>query len=98
MSENWFTKKNMLPKNYFEKGFHEDNISVQYIPIIPHFYNSKIWVCRGIPIFLIFDPKHKLWVPVKTALAINVLSKNKKNLKNLYGKFSIVTTWEKSVY
>ena len=28
---------------------------------------SKTGVCRGIPIFLIFTPKHRLWVLVRTA-------------------------------
>ena len=37
---------------------------------------SKTGVCRGIPIFLIFAPKHRLWI-----LTIYVLSKNKKNIK-----------------
>ena len=27
-------------------------------------YIEKTGVCRGIPIFLIFDPKHRLWVLV----------------------------------
>ena len=36
------------------------------------------WVCRGIPIFHIFAPKHRLWVPT-----IYVLSKNKKNIKEI---------------
>ena len=27
---------------------------------------SKIGVCRGIPIFHIFAPKHRLWVLVRT--------------------------------
>ena len=50
-------------------------------PLIPHFY-SKAGVCRGIPIFLIFALKHRLWVLVRVPL-IYVLSKNKKNIKNL---------------
>ena len=27
-------------------------------PLEPHFYIEKLGVCRGIPIFLIFAPKH----------------------------------------
>ena len=38
-------------------------MSVKCIPLKPHFYIEKL-VCRGIPIFLIFDPKHTLWVIV----------------------------------
>ena len=35
-------------------------------PYTPLLY-SKAGVCRGIPIFLIFAPKHRLWVLVRTA-------------------------------
>ena len=45
---------------------HQENISVKYIPLIPPLLYSKTGVCRGIPIFLIFDPKHRLWVLVRT--------------------------------
>ena len=37
-------------------------------PLKPHFYR-KAGVCRDIPNFLIFDPKHTLWVLVRTASA-----------------------------
>ena len=33
---------------------------------------SKIGVCRGIPIFLIFDPKHRWWVLVRTTSPRNL--------------------------
>ena len=36
-------------------------------PYTPLLY-SKTRVCRGIPTFLIFDPKHRLWVLVRTVL------------------------------
>ena len=35
----------------------------------PHFYIEKTKICRVIPNFLIFDPKHTLWVLVRTASA-----------------------------
>ena len=42
-------------------------------PLYPTFISlySKTWVCTGITIFLIFDPKHtrRLWVLVRTASA-----------------------------
>ena len=46
-------------------------------PLEPHFYieNAGVGyagvcrVCRSIPIFLIFAPKHRLWVLVRTASA-----------------------------
>ena len=55
---------------------HQENLSMK--SIVPH------RGLQGIPIFLIFDPKHRSWVLVGTALAkrferartINVLSKN----------------------
>ena len=55
-------------------------------PPKPHFYIEKTGVCRGVPIFLIFALKHRLWVPT-----IYVLSKNKKNIKIFLMKFSIFT-------
>ena len=63
-------------------------------------YAMKTGVRRGIPIFLIFAPKHRLWVLVRTASArwfyrvptIYVLSKNKKNIKKILLKFSFFTT------
>ena len=66
----------------------------------PNFYIAKNGVCRSVPIFRIFDPKHRLWVLIKTALlrrfhsvpTINVLSKNIKNIKHFSIKFSIFTT------
>ena len=64
-------------------------MSVQCIPPYTPLLYSKTGVCRGIPIFLIFAPKHRLWVLVRTTSArrfyhvptIYVLSKNKKNIK-----------------
>ena len=63
----------------------------------PHFYTCKTGVCRDIPIFLIFAPKHRLWVLFRTPSArrfycvptIYVLSKNKKNIKNILLKIFI---------
>ena len=53
----------------FDKLLHQDNMSVTCIPpAIPLLY-SKIGVCGGIPNFLIFTPKHSLWVLVRTASA-----------------------------
>ena len=44
-------------------------MSVKCIPPKTPLLYSKTGVCRGIPIFLIFDPKHRLWVLVRTASA-----------------------------
>ena len=50
-------------------------------PYAPHLY-SKIGVRRGIPIFLIFAPKHRLWVLV-TIFALFLAKTKKKRLKIL---------------
>ena len=45
---------------------HQGNISVLYIPPYTPLLYSKTGVCRGIPIFRIIAPKHRLWVLVRT--------------------------------
>ena len=46
---------------------HQENMSMnKYTPSNPTFIYSKTGVFRGIPIFLIFAPKHRLWVLVRT--------------------------------
>ena len=68
-------------------GKHVHEMYTPHIPLLCR----KIGVYRGVPIVLIFDPKHRLWVLVRTALArrfkrvptIYVMSKNKKK-KNQY--------------
>ena len=72
-------------------------MSVQSIPPQTPLLYSKTGVCRGIPIFLIFAPKHRLWVLVRTASPIYVLSKNKKNIEIFQMKFSIFIG-EKNLY
>ena len=49
--------------------FHQENMSVQYIPPYTPLLYSKTGVCSGIRIFLIFAPKHRLWVLGRTASA-----------------------------
>ena len=44
------------------------HVCEMYTPHTPLLY-SKTGVIRGIHIFLIFDPKHRLWVLVRTASA-----------------------------
>ena len=47
-------------------SIHQENMSMLCaLPQTPLLY-SKTGVCRGIPIFLIFAPKHRLWVLVRT--------------------------------
>ena len=70
-------------------SYHRENMSVKCVPLQTPLLYSKTGVCRGISTFLIFAPKHRLWVLVRTASArrfkrvhtIYVLSKNKKNIK-----------------
>ena len=48
---------------------HQENISVKCIPRHTPLLYSKTGVRGGIPIYLIFVPKHRLWVLVRTASA-----------------------------
>ena len=48
---------------------HQENMSVKYIPPHISLLYSKTGVCRGIPTFLVFDPKHRLWILIRTASA-----------------------------
>ena len=54
---------------YVKGIIHQENMSVSSLPPQTPLLYSKTGVCRGIPIFLIFAPKHRLWVLVRTALA-----------------------------
>ena len=47
-------------------------MSMKRIPRHNPILYSKTGVYRGIPILLILDPKHKLWVLVRTASASEV--------------------------
>ena len=72
---------------------HQENMSMKCVPPQTPLLYNKTGECRGIAIFLIFAPKHRLWVLVRTASAvptIYVLSKYKKNSKNLLLKIFIV--------
>ena len=65
-------------------------------PIKPRCYiEKKAGVCRGIPDFLIFALKHRLWLLIRTASdrvpTINVLSKNIKKIKIILTKFPFFT-------
>ena len=48
---------------------HHEYMSVECIPPWTPLLYSKTGVCRGIPIFVIFAPKHRLWVLIRTVLA-----------------------------
>ena len=79
------------------KCSHQENMSVQCIPPWTPLLYSKTGVYRGIPIFLIFAQKHRLWVVVRTA-TIYVLSRNKKNVKIFLLKIFVFTTKKFSEY
>ena len=76
-----------------------------YISHIPLLY-SITGVYRGITIFLLFAPKHTLWVLVRTASTrrfqrvptIYVLSKNKKNINVFLLKSFNIYNSGKNVY
>ena len=75
-------------------------MSVECIsPHTPLLYSKK-GVNSDIPIFLIFDPEHKLWVLTEAVLkhvpTFNVLNVNIKTIKIFPMKFSIFTA-EKSL-
>ena len=42
------------------------HVRVMDTPLNPTLY-SKTGVCRGLPVFLIFAPEHRLWILVRTA-------------------------------
>ena len=46
--------------------YHHDNMSVSCIPPYTPLLYRKTGICRGVPYFLIFFPKHRLWVFVIT--------------------------------
>ena len=72
-------------------------MSVKCVPPQTPLLYSKTGVCRGIPIFLIFAPKHRL--RVDCVPTIYVLSKNKKNSENFPVKiFIFYDFYEISVY
>ena len=51
------------------KSYHQENMSTNVYPLIPHFYIAKLGYAGVTPIFLIFTSKHRLWVLVRTASA-----------------------------
>ena len=54
----------VIKMQYKMRVYHLENMSVQCIPPQTPLLYSKAGVCMGIPIFLIFAPKHRLWVLV----------------------------------
>ena len=75
-------------------------MSVKCIPANTPLLYSKTTVCRGIPNFLIFHPKHTLWVLVRTASqpTMYVLSENINKIKIIPMKFSNFSSEKKSLY
>ena len=49
-----------------ESGKH---VHVKYTPSYPTFIQQNWVLLKGIPIFIIFDPKQRLWVLIRTASA-----------------------------
>ena len=46
------------------RRIHKENMSVKCIPPYTPLLYSKTGIFRGVPIFLSFAPKHRLWVHV----------------------------------
>ena len=66
------------------------HVRVVYTPVNPTFISKKkTGVCRGISTFLIFAPKHRLWVHVRTASP-------KKLKKSLYEHGQVFVMSEKA--
>ena len=78
---------------------HHQDVRVTYFPYTPLLW-SKTGVCKGIPVFLIFSPKHRLWVLVRNASVpkIYVLSNNKKNNKTFILKIFNIYNLKKNLY
>ena len=74
------------------------HVREMHTPLNPTFIYSKTGVCTGIPIFLIFAPKHRLWVLVARVPTIYVLSKNKKNIKHFLNEIFPFLHFKKSLY
>ena len=66
-------------KNY--KTFITKTRLYNFDPLKPNFYIVKLGFTGVYIIFLIFAQKHRLWVLVRTASSIYVLSNNVKNIK-----------------
>ena len=64
-----FKLVNLKITTIFKQEYHQENMSVQFIPPLTPLLYSKTGVCRAIHIFLIFVPTHRLWVFVRTASA-----------------------------
>ena len=60
---------NKTAGNRKKKNLCRQKMSVKCIPPYTPLAYSKKGVYRRIPIFLIFDPKHRLWVLVRTTFA-----------------------------
>ena len=80
-------------------------MSVEYIPPQTPLLYSKTGVCRDISNFLLFDPKHTLWVLVRTPSprrfyrvpTMHVLSENVEKVKIFPMKISIFSS-EKNIF
>ena len=65
----WSAVVGLVILSGFTLSLHQENMSVKCVPPQTPLLYSKTGVCMGIPVFLIFSPKHRLWVLVRTALA-----------------------------
>ena len=66
-SFNFYSFKNLFISGRVFIMVHQENMSMQCIPPYNPLLYSKTGIWRGIPVFRIFAPKHRLWVLVRTA-------------------------------
>ena len=65
-----------------------------------NFYIEKLGICRGIPIFLIFAPKHRLWVLDEAVLTCThnlCFEQKKKNTKIFLIKLFFSSQFKKNL-
>ena len=67
-------------------------------PLKPHFYIVKLGFTGVYIIFVISAQKHRLWVLVRTASTIYVLSRNMKNIRFFYLKNCYFLVVKFSIY
>ena len=60
---------NSLPENVVNSPSIRQTCPCKVYPLKPHFYIAKLGYAGLYLFFLIFAPKHRLWVPVRTASA-----------------------------
>ena len=77
---------------------HQESMSVKFMSTYTPLLYRKTGVCKGLPYFLNFDPKHTLWVLVKPPRIVLYNSENKDSSRVKYPDpktFSCLSHWDK---